>query len=414
MRRAWLWLWLALAVALVARTGIRDRGVITDHLEFGQRVLHGEELYAPYLEAKPLHPVYPPGFGLLTAPFSLLPERGARVAWGMLQVLALWAIGLWARDALERLAPPLRPRLHWLLLGTAVLSARYVLRDTHGGGGNLVNLALWLTALRWADQGRSAGAAAALGLSLATKPTGLLFVPLLWLLGHRRAAAGALGCAVALTALATALLGSTAPLQRWLAGTLAYAATTDVFAAPEHGFPAFSWMNQCLRCAVARYLGTVPAAHAALVPGFVPGLGLPAEVVSWVARALAAAVLVATASVALRKPRHAVWLTAATCALSLLLSPISWKAHHVALIPAFFALLCAGVNGRPGLLWVLGGYALVLLLGGDVLGRDLKELQQSLYLVTAGTVLLWALSVWRAWRDRGGPPLALSRAATRR
>src|SRR5687767_7972350 len=87
--RAWTWLWLLLALALVVRTSVRERGVITAHLEFGRRLLSGQDLYAPYLEARPLHPPYPPSFGLLTAPFSLLPERAARVAWGLLQVGAL-------------------------------------------------------------------------------------------------------------------------------------------------------------------------------------------------------------------------------------------------------------------------------------------------------------------------------------
>jgi hypothetical protein len=82
MHRRWIWLWLLLGTALVVRAGIRDRGVIIDHLEFGRRLLLGLDLYAPYLDPKPLHAPYPPSFGLLTAPFWLLGERlGASRGW---------------------------------------------------------------------------------------------------------------------------------------------------------------------------------------------------------------------------------------------------------------------------------------------------------------------------------------------
>ena len=76
-RRAFVAAWILLAAFLVLRTAGRDRGVITDHIEFGRRLLAGLPLYAPYLDYHPLHPVYPPSFGLLTGPFSWLPERGA-------------------------------------------------------------------------------------------------------------------------------------------------------------------------------------------------------------------------------------------------------------------------------------------------------------------------------------------------
>ena len=84
-KQVWPWVWVGLAILLVVRGGIRDRGVITDHIEFGRRVLAGLDLYAPF-EGKPLHPPYPPGFGVIAAPFSLVSERVARVLWAVLQV----------------------------------------------------------------------------------------------------------------------------------------------------------------------------------------------------------------------------------------------------------------------------------------------------------------------------------------
>ena len=60
-----------------------------------------------------------------------------------------------------------------------------------------------------------------LGFSLATKPTFVLVLPLLWILGHRKAAALALAGALAFTGLALVLLQQGfAPLARWAEGSL--------------------------------------------------------------------------------------------------------------------------------------------------------------------------------------------------
>jgi hypothetical protein len=391
---AWLALGLAIALALVVRTGVRERGVITDHLEFGRRVLAGEELYAPFLDGdQPLHAPYPPGFGLLTAPFSLLPERVARFAWGLLQVGALVAIFAWLRGALVRGFPGLAPRAPLVLALTAVLGVRYVLRDTHGGGGNLINLALVLAAFTSAARGRAWTAGTLLGFSLATKPTAILMVPLLALFGQRRAAMIALAAAAAFTALALALLGQgLAPLQRWATGSYEYATMTDLFATPDLGFPPFSWMNQSLRCALVRFFGEVPPELAAQVPHFFQGLGLDASATAVLRTAVSVALLAITALALL--PRHESGrdhAIAAVLALSLLLSPVAWKAHHVALLPAFALLLAHGFVGRRRAFVFAAAYLLACGPGEELVGKELKNTQQSLYLATAGTLALWAI-----------------------
>lgn len=392
--RIWCLIWAALGVALVIRTGIRDRGVITDHLEFGRRLLQGLDLYAPYLDPGPLHPPYPPSFGLLTVPFSLLPERLARFAWGILQIGALFGIGVSLKAMLVRWAPTLRQHLNLLLLGTAVLASRYVLRDTHGGGGNLINLALCLLSYTTASQARPGLAGLLLGISIATKPTQVLLLPLFLLFGYRRAVGLALVTAAGLVLTSLCLLRfDTDTWERWGTGTLAYAAMADLFATPDLGFPPFTWMNQCLRCMAARYLGTVPDHLAAEVPGFFQGLGWESVTISWISRCASFGLLLSTFAVALRRRAslHRVPLLAATLTLSLLLSPISWKAHHVALIPALFLLL---VRGAQGLRWAWVTAALYFLtcsIGGDILGKGAKELQQSLYVFTGWDLVLWAI-----------------------
>lgn len=401
-RRPWFpWLLALVCGVLVVRAGVRDRGVITDHLEFGRRLVAGEDLYAPYLESKPLHAPYPPSFGLLTAPFSLLPERGARWAWAGVQALALVLVLEWLRRELCARWPA---RDHdWILLISLALGARYVLRDTHGGGGNLINLALVALTLSTAAQGRSRRAGVWLGFSLATKPVAVLFVPLLWMFGHRRAATTAVASALAFALLSLALSRfDPSGWQRWAAGTFAYATQDDVFAPPALGFPPFSWMNQCLRCAVARYVGDVPPDLAAEVTPFVPGLGCGAAVVVAVRTVLALALLLATAAVVWRRRtegRARLPAVAATFALSLLLSPISWKAHHVALLPAFAVLLAAGSARRRGPWLLAAAYAAACLLGEEVTGKAVKELLQSSYVVTLGTVALWAFTLREAGID---------------
>ena len=287
--RAWVFvaIWVALSLFVVLRAGGRDRGVISDHREFGRRLLSGEDLYAPYLEDKPLHPVYPPSFGLLTAPFAKMDERSARYAWAALQVAAIGVVLMVLGEALARHAPDLLAHRQALLLLTVAVTGRYILRDTHGGGGNLVNLAFALAAWQASQSRRDTLAAVLLGFSLATKPTTAILLPVLAVIGHVRLAIGSLCAAVAFLGVSLWIHGhGLAPFERWAEGALAYGANDDLFAPPHLGLPPFTWMNQCLRCMVVRYLGTVPEPFASQVPGFVQGVGLPDHVTAWIARVL--------------------------------------------------------------------------------------------------------------------------------
>ncbi len=393
-QRVFAAIWIALAVFLVLRTGPRDRGVISDHLEFGRRLIAGDELYAPYLEAKPLHPVYPPSFGLLTAPYALCGDRAARWLWGLTQVGALIVILRALARALERHRPDLRPSTHGLLLLTVLVASRYVLRDTHGGGGNLINLAFVIAAYVRAERGQSTASAVLLGFSLATKPTMVLLVPVFLLLGHVRAALLACVAFIVFVAAALAIHGhGLAPFERWLEGSLAYGRQVDLFATPQFGFPPFTWMNQSLRCMVERWLGTVPAEFCAQVPGFVDGLGLSPWITVWLARGTSAIVLAVTLTLAWRarlvaKRRDLAFAMA--LAAGVLLSPISWKAHHVALLPAMFALAATAWSRERGARFALGVYFVTCTaLGGDLVGDAIKAWQQSLYFATLGAIGLW-------------------------
>lgn len=424
-RRLWWLVWIALAVVLAGRATSRKptRGVLLDHLEFGRRALHGEDLYGPWRSAAdaepgPLHAPYPPSFALLTVPFHLvdaaLGPRAARLSWALLQLASLAALALALREllapraqALARAAPS--PwHWQWLWLGTFLLGARFVLRDTHGGGGNAINTALAVGAFAAAERGRERLGGALLAFSLVTKPTMVWLVPVLWLLGRRRAVVGTALAALAMLLVAAALCRfDMAPWTRWALGSWALMTQADPWAVPAHGFPPFAWMNTALRLCVARWCGDVPAPYAALVPGGVgPGLGLDVATVGLLARLAGAAVLAAVLAAAWRARAHAearVWAVAAALVGTLLLSPITWKGHHVALLPVLLLVLRRAVLRRDRAAWLLLAVWFVpcALPGGDLVGDALDERLNSLYVVTIGDIALLAYAVRRAGSAAG-------------
>src|SRR5690606_39151785 len=230
--------------------------------------------------------------------------------------------------------------------------------------------------------------------------------------GHARAALAALATVAAAVLASLALLGfDPSAWLRWLEGSWRYATQADVFAEPALGFPPFTWMNQSLRCAVARFVGEVPEPLAALVPGFVPGLGLPVAVVVAVRSVLTALLLGATAWGVVLRRRDAdarLPLLAAVLALSLLLSPISWKAHHVALLPAFALLFSRALAGARAAWSGAALYAAACVVGEEFTGKAVKELLQSSYVITAGTLAFWVFA-WSGRRKAPGVLLASAR-----
>ncbi len=423
----WLVFWLVCAAALVARAGSRreSRGVIIDHLEFGRRLVHGENVRGPWRSDRDntksregataprlttLHPPYPPSFGLLVAPFALVAQAAgqltARFAWALMQVGCLVAIAF----ALRRAMTPPEDRAdasaregawQWIWLATFLVGLRFVLRDTHGGGGNLVNLALCLSAYDAAERGRPARAGLMLGFSLATKPTQLWLLPIFLLLGRGRAVAWtiATGAAAVLATLALQRF-DTSTWFEWIEGTWRFSTQPNAFAVPAFEFPEFEWMNQSLRCALARWLGDVPPEYAALVEtGMPPGAGLDVATVAAITRIVSGLAFAALGYVAWTVRRHRSarpYVFAGALLLSVLLSPLSWKAHHVALLPVLFLLVLRLRHDR-GARVLLGGWAICVLPGGDIVGDAAGEWLNSIYLVTAWDVVLFGWTLCRAW-----------------
>ena len=165
-------------------------------------------------------------------------------------------------------------------------------------------------------------------------------------------------------------------------------------------------MNQSLRCALGRWLGEVPPTIAARVPaGVSPGLGLPVIAVAWITRLLSllllGLVLLTAWRVRERDGPARTWVFGAALALSVLLSPLSWKAHHVALVPLLLLMVRRAVDERwrPAI-WLLLLFVPCCALGGDLLGDDNAEWINSLYVVTAFDAALLAVALTAACSDR--------------
>ncbi len=164
--------------------------------------------------------------------------------------------------------------------------------------------------------------------------------------------------------------------------------------------PARNAMNQGLSAAIHRVFRPPGDSGAADVHV----TELTPQATSWIARFVALGLLlVAVATVRRARDGPGEWLAATSLfALCMLLAPIAWKAHHVALLPFFYVLVChAAVRGRPRwLIPVLVAYWIGCdLLSEEVVGKGGKHLLQSLSLITWATVGLMgvaALLVGRA------------------
>ncbi len=381
---------LLLLLALVLRATRKPHGVLERNQQFGARFLQGKDPYFDPSRGHRIHGPYPPSLSLMAAPLSLLPTGTARVVWAALQGGTILGLFFLLRGWARRWWPRQAPHAAVFYAGALLLASRYILRDTAGGGGNLLYSALAVLGLDLCFRGKEKTAGIPLALGLALKPN---LAPLLLFFAVKRkyrTLLSALLGALVLFLLPGLYYGMGSYLHlwsRWVSDVLAYLSLNDLHRAalvPDGMPPAKFAMNQCLREAVHR-LFRPPGDSGAFD---VHLLLLSPAVASWAARLLALVLVLLTAWKASRPagPRTRVLQALAFFPLALLLSPVTWKAHHAALLPLFFVLLLEGArrNWRPT--WLPAGLVLYYLAcdmaSQDILGKAAKNYLQAVSVVT--------------------------------
>lgn len=380
---------LVAAVFLVARAVRKDDGVLARNREFGARFLERTDPYVDPVRGHRVHGPYPPSYVIVTAPLALVSENAARLGWALLQITALACTYVLMRDWTRRGWPAAEPHAPVLFALALLLASRFLLRDMAGGGGNLVYAAAALWGVELALRERALAGGALLALSLVLKPNLAPFVVFLACARRWRAVVACIAVA-ALLVLAPGLWYGfeawTALVERWVADLAQFGRAVNLADAREvpDGFPlAETSMNQSVREALWRALSPATAA---------------------VLTALVSAALLLVAGVTAARARGERELRAAAALflpVCLLISPVSWKAHHVGLLALYF-VLCAEARsaGRRwlGTLLVVY-YGACVLLSEELVGKEWKNTLQEMSIVTLGALALFAAGVVVARRD---------------
>lgn len=370
-------------------------GDLRNHREWGRRFLAGEPLYAGGLNIP-----YPPFWALVHAPPALLPGKIAfqvQLALAGLSLVVLFAIlhGLNRNTA----------SFGWLSsagLFAAVLVAlsRFVLRDLQDGGANLILLAIVWSAIRCWTCGRDGLGGGLLGLAVALKCTPVLTLGYFAWKRQWRFVAVATTTATTLS-LSPALWQDWDPFREqaliWAGNIRAGLTEPD----PTRGVLGPEEVrNLALRPTLGRLAGFV-------APVF------PPELRGWVVKG--SLLLLAVGCFRLwRGPVHTrchpsvLWQCAGVGILTLLISPITWGPHCVALIPAVFLLSRELVGGRiRG--WLTVGFSALCMLAcrspvnPALVGATTSDALARAGLTTWALVTLLALCLARAGRGPTEP-----------
>ncbi|MEA2504395.1 MAG: alpha,2-mannosyltransferase [Actinomycetota bacterium] len=128
---------------------------------------------------------YPPFAGLVLLPLAAVPETTSGVAWTALTVVAAAGIALMVARALPRRVGPVA--VSWPALTVIALASKPLQSNLRFGQVSIFLTLAVLADVVALDGHRWQGVLT--GLAAAVKLTPLLFVPYLWLIGRRRAAA---------------------------------------------------------------------------------------------------------------------------------------------------------------------------------------------------------------------------------
>jgi hypothetical protein len=378
--RGWRWVAGGVAIVIAAAQAIRIAvnpvGDFRNHWEWGARFLRGEFLYdgganIPYL----------PAWAMAFAPLSVLPLPIAQLLMYAIAFGAVWAV-LSILDHLCRDPAPIEPqRRFWAATIAIVLTSRYLLRDLSEAGPNTILMALaWIGVWMW-WRGRPLAGGAVLGAAIALKPTAAIFL-LYFVFRRQWRFAAATGLAAAVTTALPAVWQGSALFGRhvefWMIAVWSGVTSDD----PRIGVLGLDPVgNVALRPALASYLTPVfPEMAAPIVAGVMACL---AGAVAW----------------SLRRGRTdlracVAWDIATVAILALLLSPITWRQHCVAILPACYLIVRARLTGTPVppiASFALGTLIVVsLILSRGVMGDTISTLVHAYYLHTLALLLLVA------------------------
>ena len=381
---------IVLAVVLSVGQGMQQHVGNDFHVfwQAGRDFATGHPLYHDYLPGARQFK-YPPFAAFAFQLLAIFPLRVAAVLFSLLN-LGLWVVSVFlTRDIVARTFPQRNTRL-WPLILAVALSAQFFLDNFHDVQMNQVILVLVLLGIRASLQGRDLRAAGYLVTATAIKVTPIFFVTWLVVRGSRRAA-GAVPLLVVGCVLVPLLLRGpptgTAELIEYYHSFLE---------GHQHGRIDAYARGQNLAALVSRMIRPVQNTQHL----FYMYLPLPPDTAQLIYRALWVTVLLLflTKLAALRirgSPVSALELSMVFLA-SLLLSPITFTAHLVALLFVFYAFLSIppGAISRGEYLLaavLLTGMAITGLSGRDLVGRT-AFLSIRGYSVMAWTMLLLFLA----------------------
>lgn len=315
------------------RLAVRPSSDLLNHREFGRRFVENSFLYDGGLD----YP-YLPTWAVAHAPLAAVPAPIVSVLVVPFGAAALaWLV--WMLDRTTRGSLPLeRATAFWVAAAAIALTSRFLIRDLLDGGENLMLTALtWAAFSAWGRQ-REWMAAALLGAAIALKLTAAVFLVVLILWREHGRAVRTLVCAAALVLLPAARMGVDAYVRHmntWAVmvwnGVASRDPTIGVLGPEPVG-------NQSLRAGTGRLLvrpdasASWRATSASIATGVVLVVGLVIVVALWRRRAEG------------ELERAAAWATAGV--LALVMSPITWRAHMVAIVPACYLLLRRWAHDR--------------------------------------------------------------------
>lgn len=364
-----------------------DDGDFKLHWEIGRRFLAGEFLYAGGHDFP-----YPPFFAMVFAPVALLPMSIAKAVFYPVGVAALLAL-LWILRRLVGSAFSLNEtQTFWVTAIAVFFAIQFIIRDQAELGLNTALVALTWWSICWWRERHDLLAGATLGLTIAMKWTPAIFLGyFIW----KRQWRAALATVIATLCFTCAPILWQGPsswsnhMRTWF-GNVINGVSSSGFETAEN----FRDRNLALRPALMRYLATLPRGDFGSSSSALPAINLvdlPRDVAKWITNIAVFGLTIlflwwSRGAVTARDDPRLLWELAAAAILMLLLSPITWSQHCVALLPACFLVAALVVRHQHLPRWTIVLLSMFVLfcslLGRDLIGRRLWVAVASHHVVT--------------------------------